>query len=292
MNDLTPRPPFRNRGEGESTASFLLRRSVLCGLFLILLVACDLTPPPPPTVSSLSMAQTAVIITQNAAPAGFDRVAFPVIDANLTNQPAWYASVAITFDGLFVDGGAKAMGTLDAQIYRNELTTARRVLFKASGTAFGVVGTSATTNERGIEAVRLSNDYYQVMQNVCSKTDDVANRQIADLSPGVLLGGVTTAHSIGSRDTLNKFDAWEYGFAPDSVTVPIVHPAANGTLTVAAGDLWVAPSVNAVVKFTLTVNVQNVTLLSGDRLVSGQLRETYMLNEAGTLYNISIPFGC
>jgi len=262
------------------------RRRWLVLIVCAVLSACTPSAAPLPTVSSFEMAQTAQVQTQNAPPTGFNVVTFPLIDAHLSDQPAWYAALTITFDGVFAADQQKTTGTLNAQIYRNELTTGRRVLFKANGSVFGI------TDERALEGVRLGNDYYLVAQNVCSQVADTTTRQIADLAAGSLLGGVKSAKPTGQRDTIGGLAAWEYAFAPDAITTPILHLAAKGSATVAAGDLWVAPSVNGVARFTLTVNVQNATLLQGDQVVSGQLREVYELREVGTLYNISIPFGC
>ncbi len=193
--------------------------------------------------------------------------------------------LSVTFDGVFTASQDKATGELDAQIFSDELTSGRRVLFNVTGTAFGV------TDTRAVEAVRLSNDYYQVIQKNCTHPTDAANQKIADLTAGSLLGGVTHAAPTGQRDTFGKLPVWEYSFLPNAITAPLVH-IGSGSLIVASGDSRVAPSVNAVSRFTFPINVQNVNLFQGDQNVTGQLREVYNLQEVGTLYNIAIPFGC
>ncbi len=262
----------------------------LISLLIFALSAC--TPPPAlPTVSSISMQQTAVVLTQNAPPTAFQgTISFPQIDAHLSDQPAWDATVQITFDGVRADDPLSnqraATGTLNIQLFHDELTSARRVLFDAEGAAFGL------TDARQLEAVRLGNDYYLVTQGVCGKVTDTPSRQIADLTAGGLLGGIAQATPTGARQEMNGLPSWEYIFKSDSVSVPLAHVQPNGSVTIAAGSLWVAPSVNAVTRLTLTVNVQNVTLLNATQLVTGQLRETYTLGTVGQLHNISIPFGC
>lgn len=245
---------------------------------------------PLPTLSSVGSLQTAVVLTQVAPPPAFQSIlALPQIDAHLSDQPAWDATVQITFDGSFAadSAGVTTTGTIEAQIFHDELNSARRVLFHAEGGAFGA------TVARDLEAVRIGNDYYLVNQGTCTRVTDTPSRQIADLMPSSLLGGVSHARlTPGSRQELNGLPTWAYTFAPGDVTVPLAHPAANGTVTIAAGSLWIAPSVNAAARFTLTVNVQNVTLLNAAQAVTGQLRESYTLNTVGTLHNISIPFGC
>jgi hypothetical protein len=264
-------------------------RARLAILALLLAAACTGNAPLP-TLSSVEGQQTAVVLTQASPPIGFQgAVAFPLIDAHLSDKPAWDATIQITFDGTFAAqaSGDAATGTLEAQIFHDELNSARRVLFHAEGSAFGV------STARDLEAVRLGNDYYLVTQGTCGKVSDTPSRQIADLTPSSLLGGV--AHAVltpGSRQELNGMPTWAYTFTPGDVTVPLAHPAANGTVTVAAGSLWIAPSVNAAARFTLTINVKNVTLLNASQAVTGQLRETYTLNTVGTLHNISIPNGC
>jgi hypothetical protein len=74
-------------------------RVVICLLACLLLAGCDFlssTPPPMPTVASMEMIQTAVVLTQNAPPPGFAEVAFPQIDANLAKHPAWHATIQLS----------------------------------------------------------------------------------------------------------------------------------------------------------------------------------------------------
>ncbi len=280
-----------NKGEPGNKGDDVLIRTLCLALCVVLLTACDLNPAPGalPTVSSLEMAGTAVYLTQNAPPIGFEQsVTFPALDSRLTSLPSWNASLKLTFDGIFATTQQKTAGKLDAQIYSSELTSARRVVFSASGTAFGV------TDDRAVEAVRLGNDYFLVVQSskVCGKVTDAPSRKIADLTAATLLGGIKHAVPTGQHDTINKLAAWEYSFLPDDVTLPILNTGDGGNFTVAAGDLWVAPSVNAVVRYSLTINVENVTLLQSDQPVTGQLRVGYELHEIGAQYNITVPFGC
>lgn len=235
------------------------------------------------------MAQTAQFLTQNAPPPGYETaVTVASIDTALTRLPSWYATVSLTFDGLLAANRQKTTAKLEAQIYSNELNSARRVLFSASGAAFGV------SEDRAIEAVRLGNDYFVVAQSsgTCGKVTDAPSRKLADLTVSSLIGGIKRATPTGQRDTIHKLPAWEYAFLPSDVTIPILHADADGRFTIAAGDLWFAPSINVVARYTLTLNVENVTLLQSDQLVTGQLRATYELQEVGTPYNIAIPFGC
>ena len=65
----------------------------------------------------------------------------------------------------------------------------------------------------------------------------------------------------------------------------------GGSISIAAGDLWVAPSAGAVWHYTVTFNVDSI-LLQGSRQLSGQVRANYQLIDSGPPYNIAIPYGC
>jgi len=264
----------------------------LCCLGLILAsAACTTVAPPAPTLSSITMMQTAIVLTAVAPPPAYQGlIALPAIDAHLVDQPAWDATVHIVFDGsaTSVASGTPppSSGTLDVQIFHDELTSARRVVFQVDGTAFGV------SAPRKIEAVRIAGDYYLVNQGNCQRVTDAASQQIADLTPTSLLGGIARLETIGAPQTIAGLKAWEYGFPPDAVSVPIVHLVSGGKLTVVAGSAWLAPAANALVQFSLTVEVNNVTLLNAALPVTGHLRESYVMGSIGQLHNITVPFGC
>ena len=241
-----------------------------------------------PTVASMEMVQTAVVLTQNAPPPGFSQVAFPQIDANLVKHPAWHSTIQLTFDGYLADTSEKAQGSLFADVYSDELTGNRRVLLKASGTAFGM------DSIRDVEGVRLGTDYYLVDANkACTKiANPAAEKQVADLAATPLIGGVRKAQTAGHHKNDHNVDVWEYTFAPDSVVVPgIAQPGTNGSLDVVAGDLWIAPALNAVWEYTVTFDATNV-IVQGTHPLTGKLRADYQLVEADKQYNIAIPFGC
>jgi hypothetical protein len=265
---------------------------VLCVLFLLcaaLMAGCD-SSMALPTQSSIEMAQTAVVLTEAAPPPGFqESIAYPTLDAKLTRLPSWHGSVNITFDGVDSTLKEKTTAKLDAQIYRNELASTRRVVFSAEGAAFGV------TDARLVEAVRIVNDYYWVLQNpqVCAVVNnDAARKRIADLTASAFIAGVGRGVPTGQRAKINGLDAWEYAFAPGDVVLNIIETDKIGKYTIAAGNLWVAPSVDAIVRLTLTVNVEDVRLLDADLPVIGQLRIIYELKAVGEQYNITVPFGC
>jgi hypothetical protein len=70
-------------------------------------------------------------------------------------------------------------------------------------------------------------------------------------------------------------------------------PAEGGAITMAApGEIWVAPQHNVVVRFYVTLNVQNVYLFDRQLPVTGQVIIRYDLYDIGVPQNISVPFGC
>lgn len=258
-------------------------------MMLIALAGCD-SGVALPTQSSIEMAQTAIVLTEAAPPPGFqESVAYPTLDAKLIRLPSWRSVLTLMFDGVDSTLKEKSTAKLEAQIYRNELASTRRVVFSAEGKAFGVA------EARTVEAVRIVNDYYWVLQNpqVCaSVNNDAARKRIADLNASAFVAGINRAVPTGQKAKINGLDAWEYAFAPGDVALSIIQTDKIGKFTIAAGNLWVAPSVDAIVKLTLTVNVEDVRLLDADLPVIGQLRIVYELKAVGEQYNISVPFGC
>ncbi|HVO42524.1 MAG TPA: hypothetical protein VMT34_07870 [Aggregatilineales bacterium] len=273
-----------------------MRRTTAVSLLLVMIAAliagCDaFNPPPLPTQASIAMGLTAAAGTLNAPPPGFEQVAFPQIDLNLTNLPSYRYTFNLSFDGVYSGTQDKVQGTIEAEVFSDELGGARRVLLKATGGAFGLQA------DRNVEAVRLGNDYYLVDPNkVCTRPTDAANRKIADLAASSFVGGIKSAtpngvHTVKKDSAGNEIKLWDYTFVPDAVIPPTLTLSEGGKLTIASGDLWVIPAIRAVSQYTITLNVENA-ILEGDRQVTGRLQASYQLLETGVTYNISIPFGC
>jgi hypothetical protein len=274
----------------ETSHKTVAPRLVHCIWLMIftMLAGCSITPPPVPTANNIPMAQTALYLTQVAPPKGFERsVSFPKIDNGLSDQPGWHYTLTLSFDGVIADSEEKANGAITAEIFGNEQAGERRLLLTLSGKAFGV------NDDRTVESVRIRDDYYVVNANkVCSKIEKTGAGQLANLSAGIMLGGVKQATPAANKKTDQGIDLWEYTFAPSDVNPPSLELADGGTITIAAGDLWVAPSLKAVWQYTISFNVQRAILQAGAKPVTGQLRAVYQLVEAGQTYNIAIPFGC
>ncbi len=269
------------------------RKLLFLGLAVIL-TACDLmdsnTPTPThsePTMASVEMVATHNFLTENAPPSGFSEVHYSPLDANLSDHPGWSYTMTGNFTGTFDDTGEAASGQFQAQVQADELGERRRVVLNLEGEAFAP---DAAPLE--LEGVRLSNDYYTIDVNGQCKPGDTV---IADLATAQLIGGVVVATPTGHRKEINGVPAWQYGFSVDAVLLPPTTLKLNtNSSVVLQADLWVAPDVNAVVLFEMTLNVEHVRLLSGARDVSGTLYLRYELNlaELDVQPNISVPHGC
>ncbi len=274
------------------------RWAIIGGLAGLLLVACgrgeQTDDAPIPTLASFDTLPTAYFLTQNAPPPGFSSLALDPIERGLTDHPGWAYTLSGSFSGTFDVTGDAAQGSLSVLVQGNELGQARRVVLEVSGSAFAPGQETVR-----LEGVRISNDYYLVDVNgQCSQGDSglAGNAIIADLAAGQIIGGVTQAVPTGHRDTLNDLSAWQYTFAPQDARLPAVVTHANSQVTLAA-DLWVAPEVNAVLRYEVTVTVRGVHLLWADRTgstVSGTLSLRYELDPTAfrELPNISVPHGC
>ncbi len=273
-------------------------RRTLCLVVLLMLfaAACNQAHDDTvvPTLASYDTLPTALFLTQNAPPAGFGDVNFDPIDLHLSDHQGWVYTITGQFDGTFDASGQPAQGTLDIQIQGNELGAARRVVFTAEGLAFLVDEAILK-----LEGVRFSNDYYLVDVNGRCTSDPggkLGGAEIADLSAGQVIGGILRAQPTGHRQEIEGIPAWQYGFTTDAVRLPAVHLGADSTLSLQA-DLWIAPQVNAVLRYEVTAQVAHVHLLWADLAaspVSGKLYLRYELSipDLDALPNISVPHGC
>lgn len=259
-------------------------------LLALLITACD-PPQPIPTASSIEMAGTAAFLTENAPPAGFNNgVRFVPIDANLEALPHWHYMLTVRFDGTFAGSTEPVSGVLTTSVYANAVSGERRVVLRAEGDAF------ALSQTRNVEGVRLGNDFFFVDQNnVCTRvTDDPNRRRAAELAAGDLIGGVKAAIHTNARKTENGVALWQYSFAANSVDLPLVVQTQGGSVTITSGEMWVAPSLNAVFDYALTLEIDSaiVPIIQGDKQLSGVISIRYQLIETGVPYAIPIPFGC
>jgi hypothetical protein len=262
--------------------------ALMCGL---LMVACtgrgqtlDDIPTLVPDVDTLA---TQVIQTQNAPPIGYrGGVAYEVIDASLRPLDGWHAQVQLGFDGSFSQTNRQTSAEAAALLWVNTVASARRVIVSSDGELL------QRPEGDTFEAVALGPDAFMVREGGCLSNVEDSARTAANLTAGALVGGVKQAFPTGRRETVNGFEAWEYRFLLDDMELPAVRFAEDTRVTGMRGELWVAPEWDAVVRYYVTLELENARLLLNDLPVNGQLRLRYDLLEANTLPNITVPFGC
>lgn len=260
-------------------------------LLMLLLASCQsgrgLRPEDIPTPAEVNGVATAQVLTQNAPPEGFrDTVSYPQVDAGLRDLPGWRYLVELSFDGVFTRTPRQTSATARAEVWFNQLGSARRMMVETAGELIG------QREDAAYEAVRLGPDAFLVQNNVCLGIDTPDAAAAADLSAGELVGGVENAVPTGRKAVLNGAQAWEYGFTQADLRLPSIRLADGGSMTLIGGELWVAPEFNTVVRFYVTMDVQNTLIFNRQLPVDGQVIIRYDLFDIGVAPNITVPFGC
>lgn len=257
-------------------------------LLLVVLTACGRrsTPEPIPTVADIHALATAQIMTQNAPPTGWrDPVSFPQVDKGLTSLSGWRYEVTLQFDGSFTGTTRKTTANARAQVWFNQMGSARRVVVSTSGELLG------RTEDSAYEAVRLGPDAFLVQNNTCLTNAPQDAQTAADLKAGDLVGGVNRAAPIGIHATMNGEDSYRYGFTAADLNLPMIVPGDGGTIE-ANGELWIAPGRGVVVRYYATVDVTNARIFGRTLPVDGRVFMRYDLYDVGQAFNITQPFGC
>lgn len=269
-------------GYGKKQIALFFVLSVM----LLVMSGCEglgQTPPPPPhSVESLG---TAIALTENAPPPGFEAMALPLIDAGLSELPGYRYMLEMRFEGVLEDSQEAANGHIRAEAWWDGIAPARRVVLDAGGGVF-------SAEERGLEAVRLIDDYYLVdEEGQCLSNVDQTARVVANLEAGALIGGITETPYSGVQAVLNGFQAYRYNVNTENAILPLIVREDDSTVEV-NGEIWVASQSEAVVRYYANVDVASVRLFEDGPLVSGQMFIRYDAFDLGEVPNISIPFGC
>ncbi len=260
-------------------------------LLLTLTAACTtprgLNPEDIPTRASIDSLSTALPLTQNAPPAPYDGTitAFSNVDNGLADLAGWRYVVQMDFDGVFADTPRQAQASAQAEVWFNQLASARRITVTTSGEMIG------QSEDTSYEAVRLGPDAFLIRNGACSQGNADA-KTAADLRAGELIGGVSRAVPGGKRATINGEDVYLYSFDAADLVLPALRVGDNGAISLTTGELWISPTRNAVVRFYLNLDVQNVAILDRQLPVSGQVKLRYDLYDVGNAFNITTPFGC
>jgi len=239
-----------------------------------------------PTLANIDSLATAIVLTENAPPTGFSTVSFPRIDDNLVALSGWRYEMTFAFDGVFARTPRTAVTSTHASVTYNQLGSARRVVAQIDDDI------ESQTDPISLEGVRLGPDAFLVREDVCLDNAGSDAAVLADLSAGDILGGVTNATTIAEIATINGVQVWRYMIEPDAVILPGVTFTDDSTILELRSDLWVSPEHNAVVRYYVTMEVENVLLIQSQLPVSGTIILRYDLYDVGVVPNINVPFGC
>jgi len=265
-----------------------LKRTFFFALLLLTLAACRRNQETTiPTAVSIDDMATAMVLTQNAPPPGFNEyVSFPQIDAGLTDLPGWHYVVHLEFEGVFARTPRQTTASAQAEVWYNQLASSRRVVVQTSGELLGQQENVA------YEAVRLGPDAFLVRDNVCLSNAGQDAVTAANLSAGQLVGGVSHAVPAAVKAVMNGQESWKYDFTTADLNLPAIQAQADGQITATSGELWVDPAHKAVVRFYVNLDVTNALIFDRTLPVSGQVIIRFDLDDIGAAYNISVPFGC
>lgn len=266
-----------------------MKHTTLYLLLALLLAGCrqpGLNIEDLPTPALPEALATALVLTQNAPPQGFDTVSFPQISANLSRLSGWHATLLVEFRGSFAGTPRETEASTMLEIWHNQVASARRVRIGTAGDLLGLDEPSR------YEAVRLGEDVFLVQEGTCLSEAGEDAAAAADLNAAGVIGGVQQAAAAGQRAVINGQEVWRYSFAPDDMLLPLVDQGDAGRITALSSELWVAPEHNAVIRYYVTMDVENASVFRSTLPVTGTLIIRYEVFDIGIVPNISVPFGC
>lgn len=266
----------------------MLTTRLICLLALLILglAACRNDDVPLPTPMDINARATEIVLTQNAPPTGFSSVSFPQIDDNLRLLPGWRYTAILRFDGVVARTTRQVQTLTQAEVQFNQVASARRVVVTLRNDL------QPQANTVNYEAVRLGPDAFLVRDGICLSNAGEDAAVAADLSAGSLLGGVRQANNLPREAVINNEQVWQYALNFDELNLPAIEFTDESQLLDMRGELWVSPKHNAVIRYHLNLDVENVLLLGSSLPVSGAVIMRYDVVEIGDVPNISIPFGC
>ncbi|MEL6309610.1 MAG: hypothetical protein AAFV98_11000 [Chloroflexota bacterium] len=265
-----------------------MKSAIILFLFSVfILTSCQQAPDMDalPTLADPESLATAIVLTENAPPAGYETVSFPRLDDNTQALAGWRAEMFFQLEGAFARTTRETSASTNATITYDQVGSARRVI------ATRDLNLAEEAEPLSLEAVRLGEDTFLVREGRCASNVPDGDL-LADLSAGDLLGGVTSATSASQRETINGEEVWLYRFLAEDLVLPNITLGEDARLLSAQGDLWVAPEHDVVVRFNLTLVVENATIFDQDLPISGTISMQYDLYDIGTVPNLSIPNGC
>jgi len=258
------------------------------GLLLLALASCrnrDMQAVLPTQVDLVARA-TSQFLTQESPPGGLDTLALPVLDAGLEALAGWRYEMELRFEGVFARTTRRAYASTRAEVSYNQVASARRVLATLED---GLQGEGQPIT---YEAVLLGADAFLVRDGTCLQGADEDARAAASLGVGSLLGGVAQAFSLPRRATINGLDSYGYRFGWQDALLPALGFSDESQVLAANGELWYEPQAGVVVRYYLTLEVENVRVFGSSLPLTGTAILRYDLYDLGQPANISVPFGC
>jgi hypothetical protein len=256
-------------------------------ILLLILVGCNRnTNEALPTVAEPSALATALILTEFAPPAGYDTISFPNIDANVETLSGWRTEMLFSFNGVYARTPRTAGASTQASVYYDQVGNARRVL--------AIVDTDLEEESEPIhyEGVRLGPDVFLVRSARCIQASEEDAAFLADLSARELIGGIQNAQVQPRIETINGERVWLYKFAAEDLRMPNLQFPADSRILSMTGELWFSPTRNTVIRFYVTLQVENALLFNQILPVNGEVLLRYDLFEIGIVPNITVPNGC
>jgi hypothetical protein len=277
-----------NESGRERSPLITIRRLVgwvLLGTALSLTACTRLGETPPPTPMDVDSLATAIVLTENAPPEGFEQMTLATIDQDLSDLEGYHYTLELRFEGVVDATLAQTTGHIRAEVWWDGIAPARRVILDAGGDAFA-------SEPRQFEGVRLGEDYYLVDgQGRCLVNVEDTAQGVADLDAGSLLGGVTQAPYDNVHAVINAIEAYRFGVTPDIMSFPPLRLREGGALD-GTGELWVHADPDLVVRYYANLDVSHGAFFDAQIPVSGVIYVRYDLLDFSTVPNISIPYGC
>jgi hypothetical protein len=243
----------------------------------------------PTLIPSIAILETSTFMTANAPPPGHrEAQSFPLTDDNLATLENWHYEAILNFDGVFSYTPREVDASITANVWFNQPGNQRRVVTVIEGELL------EQEENLTLEGVRLGNDTFLLRDNVCLGSVEGQAALVADLRIGDLIGGINNAIPDGHQATINGQEVWNYNFTTDDLNLPQFQLGDDSKIVMMDGELWISPQHNAVVRFYVNLDVENVRMeLFGNSLpLTGLLIIRYDLYDVGVNPNITQPFGC
>lgn len=263
---------------------------LVISIIMIIVTGCSdrgLTPDDLPTPASREAVGTSVALTRIAPPRGFNEfVSFPAIDDRLPVVSNWQYELTLRFSGVFTGTTRPAEGVTTMNAWYDLVGQRQRVVIERSGNLL----TSEDETTVQSEGVRIIDNTFLVQDNVCVAQNTEDAEALADLRASDFIGGVDRATPAGAPERINGEEVWPYAVALEQIIRP---PALDeGTVTGFQAELWVAPEHDAVIRYYVTLNIENAIIFNSSAPLTGTVTILYDLTNIGVDPNITRPFGC